>query len=247
MRRSRLFRHDLTMLSSLLSGLPSLRDFFSRAFFIAAFIPALLFVFINAAILYVWNWPVHDWINANLLKPTGANQAIVFTGLFFFIWINAYLVSSLTPLWTRSLEGSNWWPWLRDLGAKPHLKRFLKLNTLIEEAVVTYATIELNRPQRTLDVEDAIAVSLQVGPKIQPPATTADDLMKTLQAKRRKNELITNDEIGDLIKAQSDAIKVYGNTAPLQVLAGTIEDLVDYAISRAKAQHILAMNERNMY
>jgi len=234
------------MLSSLLSSLTSLRDFFSRAFFIAAFVPALLFVFINAAIFYVWNWPVHDWIDANLLKPTGVNQAIVFAGLFFFIWINAYLVSSLTPLWTRALEGSNWWPWLRALGAKPHLQRFLKLNAQINQAVVTYAKIELNRPQRRLDVEDAIAVSLEEGPKIQPPAITADDWVKTLQGKQRKNKLISNEEIDKLIKAQTDEIKIYGNSVPLQVLAGTIDDLVDYAISRARAQHILAMNERNM-
>ena len=86
---------------------------------------------------------------------------------FFFIWINAYLVSSLTPLWTRSLEGSNWWPWLRELGAKPHLKRFLKLNAQINHAVATYANIELNRPQRRLDVEDAIAVSLKFAPSLR--------------------------------------------------------------------------------
>jgi hypothetical protein len=246
MRRPRLPWHHLTMLSSLLSSLTSLRDFFSRAFFIAAFIPALLFVFINATVFYVWNWPAHDWIDANLLQPKGVNQAIVFAGLFFFIWINAYLVSSLTPLWTRSLEGSNWWPWVRDLGTKPHLKRFLKLNAQIDQAVTTYANIELNRPQRRLDVEDAIAISLQEGPKIKPPTRTVDVWVKMLQVKRRKNELITNEEIDNMIKAQIDMIKINGNTVPLQVLAGTIEDLVDYSISRARAQHILAMNERNM-
>jgi hypothetical protein len=70
--------------------------------------------------------------------------------------------------------------------------------------------------------------------------------VNALQAKQRKNELITNDEIDNLIKTQTDEIKAYGNIVRLQVLAGTIEDLVDYAISRARAQHILAKNERNM-
>lgn len=234
------------MLSSLLTSLTSLRDFFSRAFFIAAFIPALLFVFVNAAILYVWSWPVHDWIDASLLKPTAVNRAIVFAGLFFFIWINAYLIASLTPLWTRSLEGSNWWSWCRELGLRPHLKRFLKLNDQINDAVSTYANIELNRPHRKLDVEDAIAISLEVGPKIKPTFPTTQDRVKALKVKQRKNELITDNEIDELIKTQTNEIKAYGNIVSLQILAGTVEDLVDYAISRARAQHILAMNERNM-
>jgi hypothetical protein len=234
------------MLSSLLSSLTSLRDFFSRAFFIAAFIPALFFVFINAAVLYVWNWQVHDWIAANLLKFAGANQVIVFAGLFFFIWINAYLVSSLTPLWTRTLEGSNWSPWLRNQGAKPHLRRLLKLNSQIGQAVSIYANIELNRPQWKLDVENAIAVHAQGAPAIQAPNPPAADRLKTLQAKQLENKLITNEQIANLISAQSDEIKLNGNIVELQVMAGVIEDLIDYAISRAKAQHVLAMNERNL-
>ena len=222
-----------------------MRDFFSRAFFIAAFIPALLFIFINAAILYVWNWRAHDWISANLIRSPSATQAIIFAALFFYIWINAYLVSSLTPVWTRTLEGSNWWTWLRDQGSKHHLKRFLSLEAKIEEAVGIYANIEQSRPQWRHDVESASAGAHPVAGVI-PPNPSAAGRVTALQAKKSKNELISFVEIQQLVMAQIDELKINGNTVDLQMLAGKIELLIDYAINRSRSQHLRAVNERNM-
>jgi hypothetical protein len=233
------------MLSSLLSSLTSLRDFFSRAFFIAAFIPALLFVFINGAIFYVWSWPVHKWMAANLFKSAVVSQMVVFAGFFFFIWINAYLVSSLTPLWTRTLEGSNWWTWLRDQGSMSHVKRFSQLNNRIETAVNNYANIERDRQLWGERVVSAIAGPHPIAGAAMPTPVTSCQVKK-LQEKQSKNKIITYDEIRTVREAQINEIGCSGNTAALQHLAGPIELLINYAISRSVNQHLLALNERNM-
>lgn len=233
------------MLSSLLSSLTSLRDFFSRAFFIAAFIPALLFVFINGTVFYVWSWPVHDWMESNLLKPRVGNQIIIFSGLFFFVWINAYLVSSLTPLWTRTLEGSNWWTWLRAEGEMFHVKRFSELNARIETAVKDYANIEKDRPSWGAQLVTAITGPNPIpGTALPNPATS--DQVKKLQAKQSKNQVITYDEIRALLEAQISEVSFSGNTKEMASLAGPIELLISYAVRRSVNQHLLALNERNM-
>jgi hypothetical protein len=233
------------MLSTLLTSLTSLRDFLSRAFFIAAFVPALLFVFINALILYIWNWPAHVWLTTALLEAKGVNQLIVFAGLFFFIWISAYLVSSLTPLWTRTLEGANWWPRLRDAGAKFHQKRFRSLTNQITEAVGIYARIELRRPQWKTKVQAAID-GPQPAPGISLPSPLTGARVQALKVRQGRNEMLTLDEVAGLANAQIAQIQVQGNTEELQELAGDIELLMDYAVARARSQHLRSMNQRNL-
>src|SRR6266404_8263914 len=100
------------MLGSLISSLTSLREFFSKSFFIGAFLPTLVFVFINTLILFAWSWPVHDWIRTQLLDSAAVDKAVTFTILFIALWIGSIVTSALTPLGTRTLEGANWWDWL---------------------------------------------------------------------------------------------------------------------------------------
>src|SRR5919109_3978015 len=133
------------MLSTLLTSLTSLRDFFSRAFLIAAVLPTLFFLFLNAVIFYLWSWPVHKFLRTQIIDSTTVDRAIILVALFFAVWILSYVIAALTPLWIRTLEGRNWWPWLREEGVKYHLDCYRELSQRINKAVEIYASIDRSR------------------------------------------------------------------------------------------------------
>src|ERR1017187_3697330 len=136
------------MLGTLLTSLTSLRDFLSRAFLIGAFLPALLFTFLNFLASYLWHWAVHNWLENELLNEKAAQRVVVFTALFLGLWIEAYLVGALTPYWQRVLEGKAWqWRWLRNLGIRYQQARYKELDEGINTAVSVFGKIAVDRPR----------------------------------------------------------------------------------------------------
>jgi hypothetical protein len=234
------------MLSTLLSSLTTLRDFFSRAFFVAAFIPTLLFFSINAVVAYIWSWPFHNWISRELIDATGVRQAILFAALFFFLWVASYVVAALTPLWTRTLEGQNWWNWLREPGKKYHLARYQSLSDQINGAVQIYARIERRREgwQREIEAakEDALRGPLSGS---SPSPDTQERIMKA-RSLQTAQQVIPLDELTNIYDTYVKEIRAKGVTDQLRSFAQDIVSLTDYVHDIAVGQHSRLLIERNM-
>ena len=119
------------MLQTLLNNLTALRSFFSQAFFLSAFIPTLVFAFLNGLLLYEWSDWFHQWVTTHLPNTLtlSFSHTFAFTALFFAIWILSYATAAATQYWTRILEGKNWPPFLRDDGIRCQVKRHNRLQT----------------------------------------------------------------------------------------------------------------------
>jgi hypothetical protein len=234
------------MFSNLLSSLGTLRDFLSRAFFIAAFIPTLLFLFINALVAYIWSWPFHNWISRELLDATGIRQTVLFVALFFAVWIASYVVTSLTPLWIRTLEGQNWWSWLRDPGKRYHSARYQELSNKINAAVEIYARIQKRRPSWKRDIDAASEQSKNDPIQAPIPSPDTQALLTVLKKQQIAEQLIQLDDISQLYNVYAREIRLYGGTPRLISFSENIELLTDYAHDRAMTEHSRLLNERNM-
>jgi hypothetical protein len=233
------------MLSSLLTTLNSLRDFFSRAFLIAAFLPTLLFLFVNTLIFYSWSWFVHKWLTKLLFESTAAEQAVMFAVLFFAVWVVSYLVAALTPLWIRTMEGKNWWSWLRTAGEKYHLERYSELSQKINEAVEIYVSIDRDRSQWDVDINNAITAA-RAGLSGHPPSPNTQSLFEEQSRDRTAHKLIRFDKLQNLIDTCVQEIRSAGYTDNLQRLVSDISQLRDYASDRAKSEHSRLLNERHL-
>jgi hypothetical protein len=234
------------MLSSLLASLTSLRDFFSRAFFTAAFLPTLLFSFINSLILFVWSWAFHNWVRSELLDTTGAGKTVVFTALFLALWIISYVVAALTPLAIRTLEGRNWWLWLRDPGIQFHLARYEKLSNSIDDAVEIYARIDNHRLTWRQRLEEAGVASARGLSGVAPPSPDSQSRIAELTKLQTADRLIPLKQLDTLVTTYESEIRATGITDELRGLAPRLQLLVDYAYNRALSEHSRLLNERNM-
>ncbi|MBS1859534.1 MAG: hypothetical protein JST11_29445 [Acidobacteria bacterium] len=232
------------MLGTLLSSLTSLSTFLSRAFLIAAFIPALLFVFLHALMLYLWNWGVRGWLEGQLMDSSAAHRGIVFAALFIGVWIGAYLVAALTPLWTRTLEGRNWGA-LRKPGTAHHRRRYDELTGRINNAVGVYARIETRRA----GWRNAVTAAARAAPAAAaaPPASaTTAPAVEHLRALQTIYAMVP---FGDLDTAYANLaaeIGTMGVTPELKSLAEALPLLTDYASHRAQSEHSRLLAERNM-
>lgn len=232
------------MLGTLLTGLSSLRDFLSRAFFVAAFVPTLLFVFLNALMLYLLNWGVHNWIESELFNGDATHRIVVFSALFLGIWILSYLVGALTPFWTRTLEGRNWGV-LRGLGISWERSRFESLNQRINQAVAIYARIDRARPGWRADIEKAAAAAPAITGTPQP-ATAAAGSVSDLRALEALFAMIPFEDINNAYAALTGDIGRIGVVPEVSALAEALTLLTDYASRRAMSEHSRLLAERNM-
>ncbi len=235
------------MLSSLLTQLTSLQAFFSRAFLIAALLPTLLFLFLNAVIFYLWSWPVHDWVRSQLLDATVSvlDKTILFAGFFFALWIASYITAALTPLWIRTLEGRNWWSWLSKGGATYHLNRYRDLSLQIEKAVRIHVDIDRNRKKWDQKIQNAFTGA---GPGKSGAASTTNtqNLIKGLQGDSAIHKLIEFKDLESLVDTYDQELRTLGATDTLKRLASDITLLIDYASIRAKGEYSGCLNERNL-
>jgi hypothetical protein len=234
------------MLSTLLSSLTTLRDFLSRAFFIAAFIPTLLFLFINALVAYIWSWSFHNWISREFLDATGIRKAILFVALFFAVWIASYVVAALTPLWTRTLEGQNWGEWLRAPGKQYHSDRYQALSKQMDIAVEIYARIDRRRQGWEQDIHKANEDARRSPLSGDSPKPDTHASLIELRKARAAEQLIPLDKISGLYDTYVREIRAKGATDQLRGYAQEIVLLTNYTHDKAVGEHSRLLNERNM-
>jgi hypothetical protein len=234
------------MFSSLLASLTTLRDFLSRAFFLATFLPTLLFVFLNSLILYIWSWPFHEWVESEVLDATGIKRTVLFTALFLFVWIAAYVVASLTPIWTRTLEGQNWPTWLGEPGKQYHLARYQEISEAINEVVEIYARIEHRRTVWQQQIDAAVQSAAAGVLSGSPPSPTARTIIRELMKSKLANKIIQLSDLQRLYDTYINEIKACGFTSQVESLSPDVKLLEDYTHDRAVSEHSRLLNERNM-
>ncbi|MDE3166656.1 MAG: hypothetical protein KGN36_12695 [Acidobacteriota bacterium] len=232
------------MLGTLLSSLTSLSTFLSRAFLIAAFIPTLLFVFLHALLLYLFNWGARGWLEGQLIDSGAAHRGIVFAALFIGVWIGAYLVAALTPLWTRTLEGRNWGA-LRKPGTAYHRRRYDELTARIDGAVGVYARIEAQRA----GWRNAVTAAARTAPAVAEPAPASLTTAPAVERLRAEQAIYAMVPFADLDTAYTDLAREIGTlgvTPQLRALAEALPLITDYASRRAQSEHSRLLAERNM-
>ena len=233
------------MLSTLLTTINSLRDFLSRTFFLSAFLPTLVFVFTNLAILYVWSWHFHNWVGEQLDGTSTMYKTVLFSASFFAVWVHSYVVAALTPLWTRTLEGRNWWPWIREPGRHYHSARYREISDRINDAVQIYAGIDRKRPDWHTAIENAKSASSTAltGAVLSP---NTQDRLVNLKKLQNSHQLISLSDLENLVETYEKEILANGPIPLLDSLAAQITLLIAYAHSRALSEHSRLLNERNM-
>jgi hypothetical protein len=229
------------MLGTLLSSLTSLQTFVSRAFFIGAFIPTLLFAFLNGLLLYLLHWGVHDWLEAQFFNTSAAHYAVVFATLFLGLWIAAFIVAALTPWFTRTMEGRNWGVF-RKVGIDYERWRFQEMTRSINEAVRTYGRIEAKRAAWRSQLVAAHAAA-PASPTLREP--TAKDKVQTIQGLQEVYATVPYEDLDDSYTKLADDIRVSGITPAIKALAESMPLLVEYAVARAQAEHSRVLAERN--
>lgn len=239
------------MFPALITGLTSLRDFLSRSFLVAAFLPTLMFLTINALILFVWNWPVHDWFRREVLDASALDKTVTVAILFFFVWLASYLVSALTPFWTRILEGRNWWNWLHASGVEKHLERFDEIQRRINSAVQIYVNIENNRSRWSDEIKKAMSDTVyKGGPPAQIPpgfGTTTEEQIRTLKKTAASAKtLVTYTDLNDLVAKYCLEIRARQNPPDFQGYANDIKLLSDDAYNRALQEHTRLATDRGL-
>ena len=219
------------MLASLISTLNSLRDFVSRAFFLSAYIPTLVFLGANGLILFLWSWPFHLWFDDHFIEATAGEKAIVFAVMFFAVWLASFIVAALTAFWTRILEGASWWKWLRKAGIETHAKSLRSLSADITKSVETYAPIErAQKAWRERILAAKGAANHQAG--YQP---AIGDVLSKLNEIRERGDLIS---LGDLERmiATFEADLRHSSTA--DDWAEEVTLMIQYAEKRAMREHV---------
>lgn len=218
------------MLSGLLSSLTSLSDFLSRGFFIGAFLPTVVFTFVNGLTIYVSSWEFRRWFNDTFLQAQTAGVTLMLVAGFFAIWIASFVVAALTGWWIKLLEGANWWDWLRKPGVEYHKVRLAALNCAIEAAVLRYGKIENQREAWRAAVEEACKAPKPAnGPDPKVPG-----LVGKLQETQRRDETIEFAEIEALQQAFVEDIKLSPGGRDS---ASAVEVLTDYAFRRSLREH----------
>ena len=233
------------MLGPLITGLTSLRDFLSRSFLIGAFLPTLLFNTTNVLILFVWNWPFHNWARREILDSALFDKTVVCALLFLFVWLQSYIVSALTPLWTRSLEGKNWPEKLRNEGIREHRKLFDSAQEQINACVEIYTAIDEKREK----FGDEIAAAFQQSSKPVSRPTGLIDVrtdMSMLQRIQRSGRLIKFEQLQTLVKAFLDDLKYVDTWTNREKISQDITLIFDYAYKKALQEHFRRDAELSM-
>ena len=231
------------MLGTLLQSLTSLRDFFSRAFFIGAFLPTLLFAFLNTLALYLWNWPVHNWLEAQLFNEKASHRILVFAVLFISLWIASFLVGALTPLWQRILSGGAWqWSWAREIGVRYQQARFYEIDKGINDAVAIYGAIARKRPTW---VQAVNAAATGVATR-QGASSATRDIVSLLKLQRLEYRLISFQDLDAAYTHLANEVAALGGTDELQDLAAELDLLTDYADNRAQSEHARLYGQRSL-
>jgi hypothetical protein len=231
------------MFATLLSELKPIREFLSSAFWLAAFLPTLLFIFFNGLILFLWSWPFHNWAMKHLFDRSALYTTVIFTIGFLGLWIYSYVVAALTPLWIRTLEGKNWWAWIRDPGVEFHRARFMELTKNIENAVKIYVSIADQRPKWKATIANAkLGFSVTADPDPSHTPQTPEGLIP-LQALQNSHKQIALHQIEDLVSRLASDISRYGETEDQRSHAETITELITYAYKRSQIEHSRLLTE----
>ncbi len=190
------------MLTTLINGLDNLRNFLSTSFFIGAFLPTLLFTLTNFIILFLWSWPVHDWINVQLTDQSSTYKTVLFTVSFLLIWSYSYVISALTPLWIRTLEGKNWFSFFLNRGREYHLNLYKKISEEIDNAEKTYLQIGGTRGEWNRTISNAKKVKeLPDSSEEQEPCSRTYEIESKLKNSRYAEQLIKFEELESLVSA----------------------------------------------
>jgi len=204
-----------------------------------------MFFFINGLILFVWNWPVHDWVRRELFDASNLDKTYTFAILFFFLWVESYLVSALTPLWTRTLEGKNWWGLLRSTGIKKHLERYNQIEKEIEEAVRVYVEIQRNRPRWDDEIVQARQDSATKATEM-PSVSTEESIKKLTDIPANSTRLVKYEDIDDLINTYCSEIRATKNRQDLEHYSNDITLLIEDTYRRALQEHSRLVTDRNL-
>lgn len=217
------------MLQALIASLGSLRTFLVPAFFLGAFVPTLVFAFLNGLLLFAWTESFHNWFVAHFLNAPAGEKTFAFTVAFFTIWVVAYATASLTPFWMRTLEGKTWPEVLRDIGVKSQLERRRRLRDARDEAA--RISVDIRGDSRKWETELALpppageSALRKKRREILKPGV--ERLLTPLKRRMFAGRLITHRELNVLVRR----ICVSGATPP-----DVLDALIKYAQNRAEIE-----------
>lgn len=237
------------MWATLISNLGSLQSFFSRSFFIAAFLPTLTFLVINGLILFVWNWPFHNWVRDELLDAHPLQQTVISALLFFAVWIWSYIVAALTPHWIRSLEGANWWNWswlspLNKEGQAFHAAEYDRVIADRDHAAEIMSGLNLlalDRKQRFRTASLFSTVKPTQPHLAKGPLPDYRPFLRDLERQKAAHELVDHTAVKQFEDALLDTIREYGVTPESDAAAAFLTLLHSYAYFRAEGDYLRAV------
>jgi hypothetical protein len=238
----------MNVLSSLLSNI---KDYFSKYFLIANFLPALTFWFLNGLASFLLLEKFHNWIESDLLK-SAINSALLVTCAVLAVLIFSIALSALSDFLRGLLEGQ----WLMDTRLLKFIgkallysqeRRYRRITTRIEEIVPT----RLQAPEwkriirqarlhgrqhhaghNQFGQNDSLITSirsiqiLQAGGDIVPFETLQGAVNALIQSLEKNDANVLDDQAGLLNRSQIELLVI-----------------IDKAKTQADAEHTRCYNE----
>lgn len=233
------------MLSTFLT---QLQTYFSKYFVVGSFFPMLAFTFLNGLIAYplIGGW--QRWADDNILNAGAGKTAFVTTSIVVAILLAAYVLAALSTFLRRMLEGQ-WSGFLRDWSVSAQNRRREKIarerhGEGRQMADLAFAA-DWNRK-----IADAWADGRRdhLGLAWTPPNPNPIEVaLAQFERRRDRYEAVSAEELEDLANDVADALRTCdGNrSGDFTRYTRRLDDLVDYAMARARARHARLQNELN--
>ena len=233
------------MLSTLLSQVGTV---LSRLFVFASFVPALIFTFLNAALLYLWHPGFRQWVSPQI---SGTAIAFYLATTIVAMAVVAYVLFTLNNSLRIVLERGGLFPLgFRNALEASEQRRLQKIQRAYEEARDERRAIE-----RLRDRDDRLTTAIDRGALLtactyDATRDPAAQMLAELDSRMQANLTLASMDVNQAIGLFATALTANNKDLPPQA-AHPLDDhhlklleLLDYAVDRWKFREIEQYNIR---